>query len=99
MISHRHTQANNPQMGESYDETEEHSYIMYWDANNLYGWAMSQPLPIADFEWSKERDVQKLIELYGDPPANGISKGCFVKCDLHYLPELQPIQVISSCTC
>ena len=30
-------------------------YIAYLDANNLYGWAMSQPLPSGNFEWSEER--------------------------------------------
>ena len=30
-------------------------YIAYLDANNLYGWAMSQPLPSGNFGWSKER--------------------------------------------
>ena len=28
----------------------------YWDANNLYGWAMSQPLPIGDYRWEKQID-------------------------------------------
>ena len=32
-------------MGSLYDPTKPTSYIMYVDANNLYGWAMSQPLP------------------------------------------------------
>jgi hypothetical protein len=46
MISHRHAEAKNPEMGkEKYDEKKEHSYISYLDANNLYGLAMVQPLP------------------------------------------------------
>ena len=38
-------------MGSLYDPTKPTSYIMYVDANNLYGWAMSQPLPDDEYEW------------------------------------------------
>ena len=37
-----------------YDKDKASSYLMYLDANNLYGWAMRQPLPIGRFKWSKE---------------------------------------------
>ena len=87
MISHRHAEANNPYMGESYTEDKEHSYISYLDANNLYGWAMSQPLPCGDFKWSEERDVSKLIAQYADNE----SAGCIVKCDLKYPAELHDL--------
>eukprot|EP01050_Picozoa_sp_SAG11_P000429 SAG11_NODE_13_length_26388_cov_67.360341_1_plen_79_part_00 len=52
MISHRFAQANNKYVP-GYDPQEESSYIAYLDANNLYGWAMIQSLPISDFEWSQ----------------------------------------------
>ena len=42
-----------------YNPNEEKSYIMYLDANNLYGWAMSQPLPYRSFKWVK---TDKIIE-------------------------------------
>ena len=32
-----------------YDETKPSTYIQYLDANNLYGWAMSQKLPTHGF--------------------------------------------------
>ena len=38
----------------NYDKNNQSSYIEYLDANNLYGWAMSQKLPINGFKWVKK---------------------------------------------
>ena len=38
----------------NYDENIESSYLMYLDANNLYGWAMSRRLPVNGFQWVEE---------------------------------------------
>ena len=46
-IAKRHSKANNQYM-ESYDKSKENETIMYWDANNLNRWVMSQPLPLVD---------------------------------------------------
>ena len=43
--------ANNPQMGDLYDPSKPLNTILYMDANNLYGWAMSQYLPTGGFKW------------------------------------------------
>ena len=37
-----------------YDKNKESPNIHYWDVKNLYGWAMSQKLPVNNFEWIKE---------------------------------------------
>ena len=58
MVSKRHAKANNPHV--DYDPTKETNYIMYYDANNLYGWAMSQPLPYSGFKW-KTRDAKRQL--------------------------------------
>ena len=47
---HRHAKANNKYM-KNYDKNEESSYIQYSHANNLYGWEMSQKLPVNGFKW------------------------------------------------
>lgn len=49
--SKRHSVANNEYMDVDYDASKPSSYIMYFDVNNLYGWAMSHPLPISDYTW------------------------------------------------
>ena len=59
MISHRYARAN--ALGvENYDASKCSSYIMYLDANNLYGWAMSQPLPTSNFKWLTDKEMKEL---------------------------------------
>ena len=48
-----HAKANNKYM-KDYDEAKESSYINHWDLNYLYGWAISQKLPVNKFKWKEE---------------------------------------------
>ena len=45
----RYFKANNSKMGEAFNPSKPTSWISYVDANNLYGWAMSQFLPIGNY--------------------------------------------------
>src|SRR5436190_19020355 len=45
---------------DTFDPDKPSTYLYYIDANNLYGWAMSKPLPYGDLEWVKEEDLDEL---------------------------------------
>jgi hypothetical protein len=84
MVSKRYARANNPRVA-GYDSTQARSHIMYLDANNLYGWAMSQPLPTGGFQWVQTPD--KLRGSIPDHPADG-AQGYILEVDLEYPVEL-----------
>ena len=71
-----------------YDEKAPSKYIMYLDANNLYGWAMSQYLPTGNFKWMTDKEISK-IDL-GKYKADG-KKGWILEVDLEYPQELHDI--------
>ena len=48
----KHASANNKYMGDQFKPNKDTTYLQYLDANNLYGWAMSQPLPTGGFKWT-----------------------------------------------
>ena len=86
-IANRYGNANNKYMKE-YDDKAPSKYIMYLDANSLYGWAMSQYLPIVTFKWLIDKEISK-IDL-GKYKADG-KKGFFLEVDLEYPQELHDI--------
>ena len=59
MISGRHAVANNTYVPD-YDSNRPTTHITYLDANNLYGCAMSMPLPISDFRWLSREEIDAL---------------------------------------
>ena len=83
-IANRYGKANNKYMKE-YDEKAPSKYIMYLDANNLYGWAMSQYLPTGNFRWMTEKRISKLnVARYDE----NNEKGLILEVDLEYPKEL-----------
>ena len=87
MISNRYSKANNPYVPD-YDPTQENSYVMYFDTNNLYGWAMSQPLPTGEFDRLTEQEIAALdvTDVTDDN-----EKGYILEVDLQYPTELHDL--------
>ena len=86
-IANRYGEANNKYM-KSYDEKAPSKYIMYLDANNLYGWAMSQYLPAGGFKWMKQEHIDKLdLGKYKEDS----KKGLILEVDLEYPKELHDL--------
>ena len=85
---HRHAKANNKYM-ENYDENEESSYIQYLDANNLYGWAMSQKLLVNNFKWVE--DTSKINEEFIKKYNENSKKGYILEVDVKYPKRLDDL--------
>jgi len=81
IIMNRYSKANNKYM-KDHDKSKDSVYIWYIDANNLYGWSMSQPLPYDGYDWYKiDWTVEEILSL----PDDG-KEGYIFEVDLKY-PE------------
>ena len=89
-IANRYGNANNKYMKE-YDEKAPSKYIMYLDADNLYGWAMSQYLPTSNFKWMTDKEISKIN--LGKHKADG-KKGLILEVDLEYPRELHDMTIL-----
>ena len=83
--THRYAKANNKYM-KSYNKNIESSYIEYLDANNLYGWGMSQTLPVKGFRWVE--DLSQFNEDFIKKYDENIYVGYFLEVDIDYPKEL-----------
>ena len=78
----KYASANNKYMGDRFNPKSESSYLHYLDTNNLYGWAMSQPLPTGGFKWV-DLNANEISEL-----ATRTDKGYILEVDVSYPKDL-----------
>ena len=88
IISNRYGKANNKYM-KDYNKKEASKYLMYVDANNLYGCAMSQKLPVHSFKWMTNKEIENLfkvqvVQFWERTP-------CILEVDLTYPEELHDL--------
>ena len=88
IISNRYGKANNKYM-KDFNNKELSKYLMYLDANNLYGWAMSQKLPVHSFKWMTDKEIKnifnnQIVQVWERTP-------CILEVDLTYPEELHDL--------
>ena len=89
IISNRYGEANNKYMGNRFNKNKLSKYLMYLDANNLYGSAMFKKLPIHSFKWLTSGEMEKLfdnrvVQIWEKTP-------CILEVDLEYLENLHDL--------
>ena len=107
--TYRYAKANNKYM-KNYDKNKESSFLIYDDANNLYGFAMCKKLPVSDFKWvddlsiftedfiknyDEESDIGYLFVVDVEYPKN-LHK---LHSDLPFLPERMKINKCTKLVC
>ena len=88
IISNRYGKANNKYM-KDFNIKKPSKYLMYLDANNLYGWAMSQKLPVHSFKWMSNKEIEnifnnQIVQVWKTTP-------CILEVDLEYPEELHDL--------
>ena len=85
---HRYAKANNNYM-KDYNKDEEESFLEYLDVNNLYGWAMPEPLPVDRFD--RIEDLSKIDEDFMKSYDKDSDKGYILKVDFKYPKNLHDL--------
>ena len=99
VVTHKHAKANNKYLESEYDPNKPISRCIYLDANNLYGWAMSQKMPFGNLRFLTSTEIEELNinELKDD-----VDTGYIFEVDLdypehlHYLHNDLPVAPVSS---
>ena len=104
---HRYYKANNKYM-KNYDENKVSLFLLYLDANNLYGQAMPQKLPVDNFKWIEKDNLLKFDENFIKNYDENSDKGYILEVDIEYpkhlhtlhsdLPFLPERMTINKCT-
>ena len=89
IISNRYGKANNKYMRKGFNKNKPSKYLMYLDANNLYGGAMSEKLPTHGFKWLSSGEMKKLfnnqvLQVWEKIP-------CILEVDLEYPENLHDL--------
>ena len=89
IISNRYGEANNKYLRKGYNKNLPSKYLMYLDANNLYGCAMSEKLPTHGFKWLSCGEMEKLfnnqvLQVWEKIP-------CILEVDLEYPENLHDL--------
>ena len=89
IISNRYGEANNKYMLKGFNKNKPSKYLMYLDANNLYGCAMSMKLPTHGFKWLTGGEMEKLfnnqvVQVWEKTP-------CILEVDLEYPENLHDL--------
>ena len=89
IISNRYGEANNKYMRKGFNKNKPSKYLMYLDANNLYGCGMSEKLPTHGFKWLSCGEMEKLfnnrvIQVWEKIP-------CILEVDLEYPENLHDL--------
>ena len=89
MISNRYGEANNKYMSKGFNRNKLKKHIMYLDANNLYGSAMSEKLPTHGFKWLTSGEMENLfnnqvVQIWEKTP-------CILEVDLEYPEDLHDL--------
>ena len=107
--TYRYAKANNKYM-KNYDENKESSFLIYDDANNLYGFAMCKKLPVSDFKWVDDLSIftEDFIKNYDEEDDTGYLFVVDVEypknlhklhSDLPFLPERMKINKCTKLVC
>ena len=107
--TYRYAKANNKYM-KNYDKNKESSFLIYDDANNLYGFAMCKKLPVSDFKWVDDLSIftEDFIKNYDENSDKGYILEVDVKypekirmlhSDVAFLPERMKINKCTKFTC
>ena len=89
-VSHGYAKANNKYM-KTYDENKDSSFLEYKDANNLYGYAVTEKLPVRNFKWVK--NVSKIDEYFIKNYDKDGDIGYFLKLDTEHPRELHDLHI------
>ena len=106
---HRYAKANSEYM-KDYNKDEEESFLQYDDANNLYGFAMIQPLPVKVFDWVEDlsKTDEDFTKNYNEDSDKGYILGVDVKypknlydlhSDLSFLPQRMGVNKCNKLVC